>query len=99
MVQRVVNALVKAQRFITTHNAQEITAALPSEVTGNDTATYAEALKATLPAFSQTGGIIDPAGLDILLQLHKTFGTITGNDKIELNALYDNQFVAAALDK
>ena len=98
-VQRVVNALVKAQLFITTHSAQEIVASLPPEATGGDVAAFTEAVAATLPAFSRQGGLIDPAGLQVLLGLHKTFGTIGDDTEVNLDALYDNQFVKAALDK
>ncbi|MCB0125450.1 MAG: ABC transporter substrate-binding protein, partial [Caldilineaceae bacterium] len=93
VAQRVVNALVKAQRFITSHSAEEIVAALPTAVIGNDDAAYRQALAATLPAFSQADGAIDPAGLERLLELHKTFGTITETTQVDQSSLYDNEFV------
>ncbi|MEZ4866012.1 MAG: ABC transporter substrate-binding protein [Caldilineaceae bacterium] len=93
VAQRVVNALVRAQRFITSHSAAEIVAELPATVIGEDATAYTEALAATLPAFSQTGGAIDPAGLDRLLELHQTFGTITDETAVDQAKLYDNYFV------
>jgi NitT/TauT family transport system substrate-binding protein len=99
VVQKVVNALVKAQRFITTHTASEIVAMLPADAIGYDAASYGEALAATLPAFSQSGGLVDPTELERFLQLHKTFGTITDNTAVDVAALYDNQFVTNALDE
>lgn len=97
VAQRVVNALVKAQHFVTTHTVDEIIATLPADAIGNDAASYGEALAATLPAFSQAGGIVDPTELERFLRLHKTFGTITDDTEVNLDALYDNQFVTAAL--
>lgn len=99
VTRRVVNALVKAQHFITSHSAVEIVETLPIAVTGDDVAAYTEALATTLPAFSQAGGAIDPAGLDRLLQLHKTFGAITETTVVDLDALYDNRFVDGYLSK
>ncbi len=97
VVQKVVNALVKAQLFITTHSPSEIVATLPAAAIGDDVASYTEALAATLPAFSQTGGLIDPAGLERFLQLHKTFGTIIKDAEVDLATLYDNRFVETYL--
>ncbi|MCB0083850.1 MAG: ABC transporter substrate-binding protein, partial [Caldilineaceae bacterium] len=93
VVQRVVNALVKAQRFITNHSAEEIVAELPATVVGDDATAYQEALAATLPAFSQKDGAIDSAGVARLLQLHRTFGTITETTAIDESSLYDNHFI------
>lgn len=96
VVQRVVNALVRAQTFITSHSAEEIVAALPAAVTGDDTTAFVDALETTLPAFSQDGGRVEPEGLQILLQLHEIFGTISAATEVNLDALYDNQFVTEA---
>ncbi|MEZ4705579.1 MAG: ABC transporter substrate-binding protein [Caldilineaceae bacterium] len=97
VVQKVVNALVKAQLYITSHTAPEIVAALPAYSTDDDPLTYREALVATLPAFSQMGGLVESTGLERFLQLHKTFGAITDDAQVNLDALYDNQFVETAL--
>ncbi|RME82549.1 MAG: hypothetical protein D6775_10560 [Caldilineae bacterium] len=96
VVQKMVNAIVKAQTFITSHTAEEIVNILPKEVTGEDVETYTEALKANLPAFNRNGGIIDPAGLERLVDLHRTFGTLGPDDQVDIDALYDNSFAEKA---
>ncbi|MCB0098618.1 MAG: ABC transporter substrate-binding protein, partial [Caldilineaceae bacterium] len=97
VAQKVVNALVKAQLYITSHTAAEIVAALPANVIGDDATAYGEALAATLPAFSQSGGLVDPSGLARFLQLHRTFGTIADVAAVDQTRLYDNQFVETSL--
>ncbi|MBX3050307.1 MAG: acetolactate decarboxylase [Caldilineaceae bacterium] len=98
VVQRVVNVLAKAQHFVTTHSAQEIIASLPAEAIGDDAAAYTEALVATLPAFNRAAGCVERAGLDRFRDLHEVFGTISADTPVDLDALYDNQFVVRWLE-
>ncbi len=97
VVQRMVNAMVRAQFFITNSTAQEIADVLSKEVTGDDIQTYIEALEANLPAFNRNGGVIDPAGLERLLDLHRTFGTFGPDQEVDLEGLYDNSFAEKAV--
>lgn len=96
VVQKMVNAIVKAQKFITSHTAEEIVAVLPKEVTGEDVETYIEALQANLPAFNRNGGITPREGLERVVDLHRTFGTLKPEDTVDIDALYDNTFAEKA---
>jgi len=99
VVQRVVNALVKANRFIAANSAKDIAAKLPDAVTGADRDLYIKALD-TAKGYLSADGIIDQKGVDNVLRLNvedcRNNPTLCPNlkptDQVDSKALYDNSF-------
>lgn len=91
-VQKMTNALVKALRYIATHNATEITVVLPESVTGKDKAIFIDALQHSLPTFSKDG-IVAESGVKNAIEINKALGTIRSDKAINVSALYTNDFV------
>ncbi len=100
VVQRVVNALVKADRFIAANAAKDIAAKLPATVTGSDPDLYLKALEAA-KGYLSPDGLIDQKGVDNVLKVNvedcKSNPTLCPNlkvtDQVDTKALYDNSFV------
>jgi len=99
VVQRVVNALVKADRYIAANSAKDIAAKLPDAVTGADRDLYVKALDIA-KGYLSADGLIDQKGVDNVLKLNiedcKNNPTLCPNlqptDKVDSAALYDNSF-------
>ena len=99
VVQRVVNALVKADRYIAANAAKDVAAKLPDAVTGNDRDLYIKALE-TAKGYYSADGLIDQTAVDNVLKLNiqdcKNNPTLCPNlkptDKVDSAALYDNSF-------
>jgi NitT/TauT family transport system substrate-binding protein len=99
VVQRVVNALVRANRFFHSNPPKDVAAKLPESVTGKDIDLYVRTLEAAKGYISQDG-IIDPKGVENVLKVNvedcKTNDTLCGNvkptDKVDVSALFDNSF-------
>ncbi len=96
IVQPMVNALVRAETYILTHDDVELAQVLPNDVTGQDKQAWIVALKGTRPALSPDGRIAQ-TGVENALDAHRVFGTIGPRDRIDVQALYDNAFVLKAL--
>jgi len=102
VVQRVVNALVRADRFIAANGAKDIAAKLPDTVTGADRELYIKALDVAKEYLSKDG-IIDQKGVDNVLKLNiedcKANPTLCPNlkptDQVDSKALIDNTFASA----
>lgn len=95
IVQKVVNAEVKALKYIQTHSAAEIVAHLPpSFVSGNKT-TYISAVKHAKPIFSPNG-MFDASDLKTPLKVLKTFNKAVASHDIDLSKTYTNAFVQKA---
>jgi len=103
VVQRVVNALVRANRFFHATAPKDVTAKLPESVTGKDLDLYIKTLEAAKGYVSQDG-LIDPKGVDNVLKVNvedcKANPTLCGNvkptDKVDVSALFDNSFAQKA---
>ena len=99
VVQRVVNALVRANRYFTATAPKDIVAKLPENVTGKDLDLYVKTLEAA-KGYISADGIIDPKGVDNVLKVNiedcKANTTLCGNvkptDKVDTAALFDNSF-------
>jgi sulfonate transport system substrate-binding protein len=99
VVQRVVNALVKANRYIATNAAKDVAAKLPQSVTGTDVELYVKTLDAGKEYLS-ADGIIDQKGVENVLKVNiedcKNNPTLCPNikvtDQVDAAALYDNSF-------
>jgi NitT/TauT family transport system substrate-binding protein len=99
VVQRVVNALVRADRYIASNAAKDVASKLPESVTGKDVDLYVKTLEAGKEYLS-ADGIIDPKGVDNVLKVNiedcKSNPTLCPNlkvtDKVDAAALIDNSF-------
>ena len=99
VVQRVVNALVRANRYTQATASKDIAAKLPKTVTGEDIELYIKTLDAA-KGYVSPDGIIDPAGAQNVLKMNvedcRANATLCGNvkpdDKVDVNGLFDNSF-------
>jgi len=99
VVQRVVNALVRADRYIAANSAKDIAAKLPDAVTGADRDLYVKALEIG-KGYLSADGLIDQRGVDNVLKLNvedcRTNPTLCPNlkvtDQVDSKALFDNSF-------
>lgn len=94
-VQKVVNATVRALKWIQEHSAADIVANLPEGFVSGDRATYTKAVERAKAIFSSDGKF-NPEHLKTPLLVLQTFNEkVTGHD-IDLSKTYTNQFVDAA---
>lgn len=98
VVQRVVTALVRADRFITATASKDIAAKLPKTVTGEDLDTYVKTLDVAKQYLSKDG-ITDKAGVQNVIKINTVFGQaypqqalFTDASKIDVDALFDNSY-------
>ncbi|MBI3988968.1 MAG: ABC transporter substrate-binding protein [candidate division NC10 bacterium] len=97
LIQKMVNVMVKANRWITTHTPQEIAAVLPSEAVG-DQQTYIESLEHSKAIFSKDG-LVTKEGVSSVLRAFEAFGGIPRGTKLAPESLYDMRFVKKTLGK
>lgn len=99
VVQRVVNALVRAERFFQATPAKDVAAKLPKTVTGEDLDLYVKALDAA-KGYYAPDGLVDQKGVDNVLKVNievckandALCGGLKPTDKVDTAALYDNSF-------
>src|SRR2546422_4133919 len=99
VVQRVVNALVRAERYLAANPAKAVAAKLPESVTGKDVDLYVKTLEAGKEYLSDDG-LIDQKGVENVLKVNvedcKNNPTLCPNlkvtDQVDAAALYDNSF-------
>ena len=94
-VQKLVNALMKALRFIQAHTASEIAARLPEEFFAGDRAIYAKALARSKPIFIPDGRMPAEGPANVLRVLSRTEKSLQGK-AIDLSRTYTLEFVRAA---
>ena len=93
-VQAVVNALVKAARFIRGHSAAEIAAKLPPAIVG-DRYIYVKSLEHSRPSFAKDG-LITPAAVANNIQSQLTFGLNVPNSSRDPGLFINDRFARAA---
>lgn len=93
-VQKLVNALVRALRFIQSHTAAEIAAQVPSEFYVGDKATYVKALARSKPIFIPDGRMPANGPANVLRVLTRTEKALQGKT-IDLGSTYTLEFVNA----
>jgi NitT/TauT family transport system substrate-binding protein len=107
-VQHLVNALVRAMRFVNTHTAEEIAAKLPADwFAEKDRAAEVKWIRDTLPTYAQGNYALpaDAVKLAVGINLASDFdASVEGQwratgDKSKVRApdLYDNRFVTKAM--
>jgi len=94
-VQRLVNALVKALRYIGSHSAQEIAAQLPPDYMAGDRALYVSTLQQSKSMFTLDG--VMPAGgpANVLRVMRLAERTVVGKP-IDVSRTYTTEFALAA---
>lgn len=91
-VQRVVNAYVRALKWIKTHTAEEIADKMPSDYYIGDKAGYVQALKDSLETFSPDGRM-PPGGPEFALKTHQLFNETVKKATINVSRTFTNEFV------
>lgn len=94
-VQKLVNALVKALRYIQGHTAAEIAAHVPESYYGGDKAVYMKALARSKPIFIPDGRMPARGPATVLRVLTHTERSLQGK-AIDLASTYTLDFVNAA---
>jgi NitT/TauT family transport system substrate-binding protein len=93
-VQKLVNALVKALRYIQAHTASEIAAHVPAEYYGDDKAIYIKALARSKPIFIPDGRMPANGPAHVLRVLTHTERSLQGR-AVDLASTYTLEFVNA----
>jgi len=94
-VQAMTNAIVATLKWIHSHAPEEIADKMPPEYVGKDKAGYVEALKNTLPMYSETGRM-DPKGAAAVLAVFSKSSPEVAKANIDLSKTYTNKYVEAA---
>ncbi|GHE06768.1 ABC transporter substrate-binding protein [Streptomyces alanosinicus] len=94
-VQKLVNAFVKTLKWMSTHSADEIAAKMPADYSQGDKALYTQAIKSTLPMFTDDG-VMPEGGPETVEKVLKSFNTAIKNAKVDLSKTYTTEFVKAA---
>jgi len=94
-VQAMTNAILGTLKWIHSHTPEEIADKMPPEYVGKDKAGYVEALKNTLPMYSQTG-LMDPKGAAAVLAVFAQSSPDVAKANIDLSKTYTNKYVEAA---
>jgi NitT/TauT family transport system substrate-binding protein len=93
-VQRLVNAYVKALKFIRSHTADEIAAKVPQDYYAGDKDLYLAALKGSLDMFSPDGLMPSDAPQTVLKVQQLANKDVQGK-QIDLSATYTDEFAKA----
>jgi len=96
--QAVVNAMVRAVRWLQKATPEQIVAAVPPEYYGDDKANYKAALQKNLAALSPDG-LMTMEGAKNVYDVLNAFEPSVKAAKIELEKTFDNSFAQKALAK
>jgi NitT/TauT family transport system substrate-binding protein len=94
-VQRLVNAMVKALRFISTHSAQEIAQQLPPDYLAGDRALYVSTLQQSKTMFTIDGVMPADGPANVLRVMRLAEHSVIGKP-IDLSRTFTNEFAQAA---
>jgi NitT/TauT family transport system substrate-binding protein len=96
-VQKMVNALVRANKFIVGSSGAELATMLPKEISG-DLTLYAESFEHSREAFPPDS-LVTRDGVARVIETMRAFGAIPAGMKMEPESLFDNKFVLKALGR
>jgi NitT/TauT family transport system substrate-binding protein len=91
VVQSLVNAGVRALRYLKEHSAEEIAAAMPESFVGGDRDQYIASLRASLDMYS-SDGLMSPNGPPNVLKTLSLVDEKVASAKLDLRDTYDNTF-------
>jgi NitT/TauT family transport system substrate-binding protein len=93
--QALVNALVRALKWIASRSAEEVAAVMPSDYALGNAALYQQSVKASLPMYSRDGRFSREAA-ETAYAVLKALDPDVGSAKIDVAATYTNAFVEKA---
>ncbi|MBI0298311.1 ABC transporter substrate-binding protein [Streptomyces sp. PRKS01-29] len=94
-VQKLANAFVKTLKWMSTHSAEDIAAKMPSDYAQGGAELYAEAIKSTLPMFTEDG-VMPADGPATVERVLKAFNPNLKNATVDLKRTYTTEFVKKA---
>ncbi|MGA6154173.1 ABC transporter substrate-binding protein [Stenotrophomonas sp. NPDC087984] len=94
-VQKLANAFVKTLKWMSTHSAEDIAAKMPSDYAQGGAKLYAEAIKSTLPMFTNDG-VMPADGPATVERVLKAFNPNLKNATVDLKKTYTTEFVKKA---
>ncbi|MGI9148686.1 MAG: ABC transporter substrate-binding protein [Chloroflexota bacterium] len=94
-VQKLVNALVKTHKWITSHSPEEITAMMPEDYYAGDKELYLTALKGEMGMYSPDGKMVK-GGPEFILSVLQQFDDNVKDKPIDLSKTYTSEFVDKA---
>jgi NitT/TauT family transport system substrate-binding protein len=95
-VQAVVNAMVRADKWIAKATPQEIVDLMPAEYKAGNPTLYKEALLKNMIGYSEDGQLTMKAAENVYKVLAKFEPSVIAAGKIDLNTTFDNSFVKKA---
>jgi hypothetical protein len=96
-VQKMVNALVKANKLITSSSGDELARLLPKEISG-DPKLYAESFEHAREAFPPDS-LVSRDGVARVIETMRAFDVVPAGMRFEPESVYDNRFVLKALGR
>jgi NitT/TauT family transport system substrate-binding protein len=90
--QRLVNALLKALKWLRGATPEEVAEAVPPEYHLGDKGLYVAALRKSLDAYSRDG-LVSPEGMKSVLDMLKTLDPEMQNATVDLAKTFDDRFV------
>jgi NitT/TauT family transport system substrate-binding protein len=96
-VQKMVNALVRANKLIVGSSGEELAKALPKDLSG-DPKLYAESFEHAREAFPPDS-LVSREGVARVIETMRVFEAVPAGMKIEPENLYDNRYVLKALGR
>ena len=97
VVQKMVNALVKANKLIVASSGEELAKALPRELSG-DPKLYAESFEHAREAFP-ADSLVSREGVARVIETMRVFEAVPAGTKIAPESLFDNRYVLKALGR
>ncbi|MGW7407454.1 ABC transporter substrate-binding protein [Streptomyces sp. NPDC054833] len=94
-VQKLANAFVKTLKWMSTHSADEIAAKMPADYSQGNKTLYSEAIKSTLPMFTDDG-VMPTNGPETVEKVLKAFNPTIKNATVDLSKTYTTEFVEKA---
>ena|ERR1700730_1099060 len=95
LVQKMVTVILRANRFIATHTAADIAAALPPSIV-QDSYIFVKSVEHTRSAFSEDG-VVTVQGVAKNIQSQKALGTISASQTLDPADFFDMSFVTHAM--
>ncbi|MEO5693692.1 MAG: ABC transporter substrate-binding protein [Usitatibacter sp.] len=95
-VQAVVNAIVRADKWIAKATPQQIIELMPAEYKGGNPSLYKEALLKNMIGFSENGEMSMKAAENVYKVLRQFEPSVMAAGKIDLNSTFDNSYVRKA---
>jgi NitT/TauT family transport system substrate-binding protein len=96
-VQKMVNALVRANKLITASTGEDMAKLLPKELSG-DLKLYAESFEHAREAFP-ADSLVSREGVARVIETMRVFGAVPADMKIDPDSVFDNRYVLKALGR